>query len=49
MDRYLGMGFSYNPDIGAMTASMKHSVLKILETFCTSDLPVHKKLYIFLK
>jgi hypothetical protein len=40
MDRYLGMGFSYNPDTGAMTASMKHSVIKILETFLTSDLPV---------
>ena len=39
MDRYLGMGFSYNPDTGAMTASMYHSVLKVLATFCTSSLP----------
>jgi hypothetical protein len=39
MDRYLGMSFSYNPDTGAMTASMYHSVLKLLATFCTSSLP----------
>ena len=39
MDRYLGMGFSYNSDTGAMTASMYHSVLKVLATFCTSSLP----------
>jgi hypothetical protein len=39
MDRYLGMGFSYNYDTGAMTASMYHSVLKILATFQTSSLP----------
>jgi hypothetical protein len=45
MDRYLGMGFSYNPDTGAMTASMKHSVIKILETFLTSDLPVQSTPY----
>ena len=45
MDRYLGMGFSYNSDTGAMTASMKHSVIKILETFLTSDLPVQSTPY----
>jgi hypothetical protein len=45
MDRYLGMGFSYNPDTGAMTASMKHSVIKILETFLTADLPVQRTPY----
>jgi len=45
MDRYLGMGFRYNPDTGAMTASMKHSVIKILETFLTSDLPVQSTPY----
>ena len=39
MDRYLGMGFSYNSETGAMTASMYHSVLKVLATFCTSSLP----------
>ena len=39
MDRYLGMSFSYNPDTGAMTASMYHSVLKLLATFSTSSLP----------
>ena len=40
MDRYLGMSFSYNPDTGAMTASMYHSVLKLLVTFSTSSLPI---------
>ena len=45
MDRYLGMGFSYHPDTGAMTASMKHSVIKILETFLTSDLHVQSTPY----
>jgi len=45
MDRYLGMGFHYNPDTGVMTASMKHSVIKILETFLTSDLPVQSTPY----
>ena len=45
MDRYLGMGFSCNPDTGAMAASMYHSVLKILETFQTSDLPVQSTPY----
>ena len=39
MDRYLGMGFSYNSKTGAMTASMYHPVLKVLATFCTSSLP----------
>jgi len=39
IDRYLGMGFSYNSETGAMTASMYHSVLKVLATFCTSSLP----------
>jgi hypothetical protein len=42
MERYL---ISYNPDTGAMTASMKHSVLKIIETFLTSDLPVQNTPY----
>jgi hypothetical protein len=45
MDRYLGKGFHYNPDTGAMTASMKHSVIKILETILTSDLPVQSTPY----
>ena len=35
----------YNPDTGAMTASMKHFVIKILETFLTSDLPVQSTPY----
>ena len=39
MDRYLGMSFSYNPDTGAMTASMYYSVLKLLATFSTLSLP----------
>jgi len=39
MDRYLGMGFSHNSETGTMTASMYHSVLKVLATFCTSSLP----------
>ncbi len=39
------MGFHYNPNTGAMTASMKHSVIKILETFRTSDLPVQSTPY----
>jgi hypothetical protein len=33
------MSFSCNPDTGAMTASMYHSVLKLLATFCTLSLP----------
>ena len=45
MDRYLGMGFSYNPETGAMTASMYHSVLKVLATFCTSSLPEQRTPY----
>jgi hypothetical protein len=40
MDRYLGMGFSYNSNTGAMTASMHHSIVKILATFRASSLPV---------
>ena len=45
MDRYLGMGFSYNPAIGSLTASMLHSVLKVLSTFCTDSLPVQRTPY----
>ena len=45
MDRYLGMGFSYNSSTGAMTASMYHSVLKILATFQTSSLPEQRTPY----
>ena len=37
------MGFSYNSDTGAMTASMYHSVLKILAIFQTSSLPVQEQ------
>jgi hypothetical protein len=33
------MSFSYNSDTGAMTASMYHSVLKLLATFSTSSPP----------
>ena len=42
MDRYLGMGFDYNSTKGALTASMYHSVLKILATFCTASLPTQR-------
>ena len=45
MDRYLGMGFDYNSTTGAMTASMYHSVLKILATFQTGSLPVQRTPY----
>jgi len=45
MDRYLGMGFSYNPDTGAMTASMYHSIVKLLATFRASSLPVQRTPY----
>jgi hypothetical protein len=45
MDRYLGMGFEYNPTTGALTASMYHSVLKILATFCTASLPTQRTPY----
>ena len=45
MDRYLGMGFHYNPSTGAMTASMYHSVIKILATFQTGSLPVQRTPY----
>jgi hypothetical protein len=41
----LGMGFSYNPDTGAMTTFMKHSVIEILEKFLTSDLLVQSTPY----
>jgi hypothetical protein len=40
MDRYLGMGFSYNEDTGAMTCSMYHAVVKILASCRTDSLPV---------
>jgi len=39
------MGFSFNRTTGAMTASMYHSVLKILATFRTSSLPVQSTPY----
>ena len=45
MDRYLGMGFEYNTTTGALTASMYHSVLKILATFCTASLPTQRTPY----
>jgi hypothetical protein len=45
MDRYLGMGFSYNTNTGAMTASMYHSIVKLLATFQTSSLPVQRTPY----
>jgi hypothetical protein len=45
MDRYLGMGFSYNSDTGAMTASMYHSILKILAIFQTSSLQEQRTPY----
>ena len=45
MDRYLGMGFSYNPATGALTASKLHSVLKVLNTFCTDSFPVQRTPY----
>ena len=45
MDRYLGMGFSFNSSTGVMTASMYHSVVKILATFRASSLPVQRTQY----
>ena len=45
MDRYLGMGFSYNSSTGAMTASIYHSIVKILATFRASSLPVQRTQY----
>jgi len=45
MDRYLGMGFDYNPETGGLTASMYHSVVKILTNFRTDSLPVQSTPY----
>ena len=45
MDRYLGMGFDYNPETGALSASMYHSVVKILANFRTESLPVQSTPY----
>ena len=45
MDRYLGMGFAYNEDTGAMTASMYHSVMKILASCRTDSLPIQSTPY----
>jgi len=45
MDRYLGMGSSYNSNTGAMTASMYHFVLKILAIFQTSSLQEQRTPY----
>jgi len=45
MDRYLGMGFSFNSSTGVTTASMYHSVVKILATFRASSLPVQRTPY----
>jgi hypothetical protein len=45
MDRYLGMGFSYNEDTGAMTCSMYHAVVKILASCRTDSLPVQPTPY----
>ena len=42
MDRYLGMVFLYNSDTGVMTASMYHSIVKILRA---SSLPVQQAPY----
>ena len=39
MDRYLGMGFHFNSETGALTASMLHSVIKLLATASTETLP----------
>ena len=38
MDRYLGMGFHFNSQTGALTATMLHSVTKLLATACTEAL-----------
>ena len=38
MDRYLGMGFHFNSETGALTASMLHSVMKLLATASTETL-----------
>jgi len=45
MDRYLGMGFSYNEDTGAMTCSMYHAVAKILASCRTDSLPIQPTPY----
>ena len=45
MDRYLGMGFHYNPITGALTASMYHSIVKALATFRTDSLPIQQTPY----
>ena len=38
MDRYLGMGFHFDSQTGALTATMLHSVTKLLATACTDSL-----------
>jgi len=45
MDRYLGMGFKFNPETGALTVSMLHSILKILATCSTETLPPQRAPY----
>jgi hypothetical protein len=45
MDRYLGIGFYFDPVTGALTASMLHAVLKILATCCTDSLPAQRSPY----
>ena len=45
MDRYLGMGFSYNEDTGAITCSMYHAVAKILASCRTDSLAVQPNPY----
>ena len=39
MDRYLGIGFYFDPVTGVLTASFLHAVFKILATCCTDSLP----------
>ena len=45
MNRYLGMGFDFNPRTGSLTVSMLHSVLKLLATCCTETLPPQRTPY----
>ena len=39
MNRYLGMGFHFNSETDALTASMLHTVMKLLVTASTETLP----------
>ena len=39
MDRYLGRGFHFNSEAGALTASMLHTVMKLLANASTETLP----------